>query len=418
MERKFKKAKLDLAVENTVSDGNSGPSSNIKVKTNLKSRRSRLPVQCHRKKVENMNDLFRNNHVLQNDHSSDTSQPIAWNNNEVIVIDDDEGLEETRIENIGEEISVLLSGGDTKISGETECKESKEVLHDTITLDDTQDQSDILSDSIMILDERKSEEPIQDIVSKYYTTDTSIDFISINSQDNTDDTSLLPERSRRKHKKNPGIFGLNKAPNFNFDCDVADRSKGSGGQVFHFTGRKETSASARGGSADPASTMYSQHEQVQTGLRPIVIDGSNIAFAHGRSQIFSVKGIEMVVQYFKNRGHSEVVAFLPQFRFNPENRDSLRKMEIDGTITFTPSRKVDGRHISSYDDRMILDYATEKGAIVISRDNYRDLYEENMHYRITIEKRILMPSFVGDTVIFPQDPLGRNGPRLDEFLKF
>jgi len=322
-------------------------------------------------------------------------------------------LEETSIEHIGEEISGLLSGGESKISSEMECNESKEVLHDTITLDDTQDQSDILSDSIMILDEKQSEEPIQDIVSKYYTTDTSIEFISIHSKD-TDDTSLLPGRSRRTHKKNPGIFGPNKAPNFNFDCDVAGRSRGSEGQVFHFTGRKETSASA-----DPASTMYSQHEQVQTGLRPIVIDGSNIAFAHGRSQIFSVKGIEMVVQYFKNRGHGEVVAFLPQFRLNnPENRDALRKMEIDGTITFTPSRKVDGKHISSYDDRMILDYATEKGAIVISRDNYRDLYEENMHYRVTIEKRILMPSFVSDTVIFPQDPLGRNGPRLDEFLKF
>jgi len=414
LERKSKKAKLELAVENTVSERNSGLSSNINVKT-LKNRksRSRLPVQCHRKKVENMNDLFRNNHVLQNDHSSNISQPTPRNNNEVIVIDDDEGLEETSIEHIGEEISGLLSGGESKISSEMECNESKEVLHDTITLDDTQDQSDILSDSIMILDEKQSEEPIQDIVSKYYTTDTSIEFISIHSKD-TDDTSLLPGRSRRTHKKNPGIFGPNKAPNFNFDCDVAGRSRGSEGQVFHFTGRKETSASA-----DPASTMYSQHEQVQTGLRPIVIDGSNIAFAHGRSQIFSVKGIEMVVQYFKNRGHGEVVAFLPQFRLNnPENRDALRKMEIDGTITFTPSRKVDGKHISSYDDRMILDYATEKGAIVISRDNYRDLYEENMHYRVTIEKRILMPSFVSDTVIFPQDPLGRNGPRLDEFLKF
>ena len=44
-------------------------------------------------------------------------------------------------------------------------------------------------------------------------------------------------------------------------------------------------------------------------------------------------------------------------------------MEIDGSITFTPSQNlVNGKHISSYEDRMILDYATEKGAIVISRD--------------------------------------------------
>ena len=29
-----------------------------------------------------------------------------------------------------------------------------------------------------------------------------------------------------------------------------------------------------------------------------------------------------------------------------------------------------------------------------------------------------MYTFVGDMLMFPEDPLGKKGPRLDEFLKF
>ena len=38
-------------------------------------------------------------------------------------------------------------------------------------------------------------------------------------------------------------------------------------------------------------------------LRPIVIDGSNVAMAHGEPQIFSCRGIEICVEWFKNEGH-------------------------------------------------------------------------------------------------------------------
>jgi hypothetical protein len=37
----------------------------------------------------------------------------------------------------------------------------------------------------------------------------------------------------------------------------------------------------------------------RTGLRPIIIDGSNVAMSHGRSNVFSVKGIQIVVGYFR-----------------------------------------------------------------------------------------------------------------------
>ena len=106
-------------------------------------------------------------------------------------------------------------------------------------------------------------------------------------------------------------------------------------------------------------------------------------------------------------------AVVPQYRMGLEKdvKDTLDDWEKKGLLVFTPSRKAGNKAINSYDDRMILDYATAKQGIVVSRDNFRDIYEESPHHHETIEKRILMPTFVGDVLMFPDDPLGRSGPR-------
>ena len=94
-------------------------------------------------------------------------------------------------------------------------------------------------------------------------------------------------------------------------------------------------------------------DQMPGSKRPIVIDGSNVAMLHGVHDKFSVKGIELVVDHFKELGHN-VVTMLPQYRSNPnqtDSRDTLLRMEKEKTVVFTPSRTVDGEHINSYDDR-------------------------------------------------------------------
>lgn len=70
-----------------------------------------------------------------------------------------------------------------------------------------------------------------------------------------------------------------------------------------------------------------------------------------------------------------------------------------------------------YDDRYILRLAAEVDGIVVSNDNYRDLAQENPEFRKVIEERILMYSFVNDRFMPPDDPLGRSGPTLDNFLR-
>jgi len=159
-----------------------------------------------------------------------------------------------------------------------------------------------------------------------------------------------------------------------------------------------------------------------TGLRPIIIDGSNVAMAHGKNKVFSAKGIKLVADYFKNNGHCNIVAFVPQFRKKSGkvvDRAMLQELEEEGVVVFTPSREVDGERITSYDDPFILDFAAKYGGVVVSKDNYRDLAHSKPEWMEVVKKRILMPTFVGeDVLMWPHDPLGRGGLTLDQFLSF
>ena len=159
-------------------------------------------------------------------------------------------------------------------------------------------------------------------------------------------------------------------------------------------------------------------------LRPIVIDGSNVAMLHGLNTVFSSKGVQIAVDYFRQRGHTDIVAFVPQFRKKAGQVSDLsifERLEKEGVLVYTPSREVDGQRITPYDDNYILDRAAEKGGIVVTRDNFRDLKAEaqcSPERQEVIRKRILMPTFVKDDLMFSDDPMGRDGPSLDQLLRF
>ncbi|XP_031548858.1 endoribonuclease ZC3H12A-like [Actinia tenebrosa] len=159
-------------------------------------------------------------------------------------------------------------------------------------------------------------------------------------------------------------------------------------------------------------------------LRHIVIDGSNVAMSHGNQQYFSCMGIKICVDYFKKRGHKEITVFVPQWRKEypkPDapikNQEILTELEADRHLVFTPSRRVNGRRIVCYDDRFILKLANDTDGIVVSNDHFRDLFNESPQWQEVIEQRILMYSFVNDILMVPDDPLGRHGPKLDDFLR-
>lgn len=179
-----------------------------------------------------------------------------------------------------------------------------------------------------------------------------------------------------------------------------------------------------GGSILTATNALATNAISSMDLRPIVIDGSNVAMSHGNKEIFSCRGIKICVDWFRARGHKEITVFVPKWRkeaSRPDNpvadQEILGELEKDRLLVFTPSRLVGGKRMVCYDDRYILKLAAEVDGIVVSNDNYRDLAQENPEFKRVVEERILMYSFVNDRFMPPDDPLGRSGPTLENFLR-
>ncbi|KAG9276444.1 endoribonuclease ZC3H12A [Astyanax mexicanus] len=174
-------------------------------------------------------------------------------------------------------------------------------------------------------------------------------------------------------------------------------------------------------------SRHTAHEDVaepDNDLKPIVIDGSNVAMSHGNKEVFSCRGIELAVNYFLERGHRNITVFVPSWRKEQPRPDVpisdqhiLGELERKKIVVFTPSRRVGGKRVVCYDDRFIVRLAHEVDGIIVSNDTYRDLQSERSEWKRCIEERLLMYSFVNDKFMPPDDPLGRHGPNLDDFLR-
>uniref|UniRef100_A0A3B4GDI7 Probable ribonuclease ZC3H12C n=1 Tax=Pundamilia nyererei TaxID=303518 RepID=A0A3B4GDI7_9CICH len=153
----------------------------------------------------------------------------------------------------------------------------------------------------------------------------------------------------------------------------------------------------------PDSPCHSDSLCDQDNLRPVVIDGSNVAMSHGNKEVFSCQGIQLAVDWFLERGHQDITVFVPAWRkeqSRPDapitDQDVLRRLEKEKILVFTPSRRVQGRRVVCYDDRFIVKLAYESDGIIVSNDNYRDLANEKPEWKKFIDERLLMYSFVND----------------------
>ncbi|KAM6958801.1 endoribonuclease ZC3H12A [Aplochiton taeniatus] len=185
-------------------------------------------------------------------------------------------------------------------------------------------------------------------------------------------------------------------------------------------------SAAKGPSSVPHSPPWSHREpkEDEDVLRPIVIDGSNVAMSHGNKEVFSCLGIQLAVNFFLEQGHTDITVFVPSWRKEQARPDVpitdqpiLRKLEKKKLLVFTPSRRVAGKRVVCYDDRFIVKLAYDSDGIIVSNDTYRDLQGENPEWKRFIEERLLMYSFVNDKFMPPDDPLGRHGPSLKNFLR-
>ncbi|MBN3311032.1 N4BP1 protein, partial [Amia calva] len=170
-------------------------------------------------------------------------------------------------------------------------------------------------------------------------------------------------------------------------------------------------------------TPYSlilQNEPGRPGLRHIIIDGSNVAMAHGLNHFFSCRGIAIAVESFWKRGHREITVFVPQWRLKRDplttEQHFLRQLEELRLLSFTPAREVCGKRIASHDDRFLLHLAERTGGVIVTNDNFKEFVSNSQAWMEIISERLLQFTFVEDYFMIPDDPLGKHGPRLEEFL--
>ncbi|XP_061096992.1 ribonuclease ZC3H12A-like [Conger conger] len=174
----------------------------------------------------------------------------------------------------------------------------------------------------------------------------------------------------------------------------------------------------------PSPTTQEKEKEPAGGFRPVVIDGSNVAMSHGNKQVFSCRGVQLAVKWFWERGHRDITVFVPLWRKEQARAEApitdqhiLLELEKKKILVFTPSRCVNGKRVVCYDDRYIVKLAYDSDGIIVSNDNYRDLQTEKPQWKKFIEERLLMYTFANDKFMPPDDPLGRNGPTIDNFLR-
>ncbi|KAI7814597.1 Nedd4-binding protein 1-like protein [Triplophysa rosa] len=156
-------------------------------------------------------------------------------------------------------------------------------------------------------------------------------------------------------------------------------------------------------------------------LRQIIVDGSNVAMSHGLGVFFSCRGIALAVQHFWGRGHRKITVFVPRWRQKKDSKIKeqhyLTELQDLGLLSFTPSREVEGCRINSYDDRFMLRLAQQTNGVIVTNDNLRDLVDESPAWRDIIKRSLLQYVFAGDLFMLPDDPMGRGGPHLNDFLQ-
>jgi len=164
--------------------------------------------------------------------------------------------------------------------------------------------------------------------------------------------------------------------------------------------------------------------------RPIVVDGCNVGFQHGKNKVFRAKGLQIVFDYFISKGweEREIVIFLkpvPTQFLTEEDHRILEYLEGIDVLHYTNQRRLEGQRYLVDDDEMVLKYAFKKGGVILSKDQFRDAHERWSQYREIIRDRLLGDfNFIGDDIIFP-DTLtivspngGRTRINLQDKLKF
>ncbi|KAI6180625.1 RNase-Zc3h12a domain-containing protein [Aphelenchoides besseyi] len=151
-------------------------------------------------------------------------------------------------------------------------------------------------------------------------------------------------------------------------------------------------------------------------LRPIFVNAVEVGYAYGealgqRGRLHAL-GCVLVAWHFISKGH-DLKLFLPRcykrFAEKTVGFDALRALDEAGLVQWTL-----GQGAEKYAElgRVLAANARRFGGCICGTSTMRRIYEENPVYRFVITRRLLVPTFLPNSidVVFPVDgPEGRNG---------
>ena len=118
------------------------------------------------------------------------------------------------------------------------------------------------------------------------------------------------------------------------------------------------------------------------------MDGHNVGFGYGRQDgKFDWEGIRLAVNFFLAHLFTTIRVILPGYRRNAFTKDSLNgqlfsELNAGGFIIFVKGE--------DYDDLHTINLAYRNSGVVVSRDNFTDVYfqDDFKHFRPTINGRV------------------------------
>lgn len=125
---------------------------------------------------------------------------------------------------------------------------------------------------------------------------------------------------------------------------------------------------------------------------------------------FSWAGIRLCIDWFRKRNH-QVKVFVPVNRCNnqPKAESVINYLKQINALVETP--------IDCNDDLFIIDAAVQNNGVIVSNDLYRDEKSVKEEWKHFVNLNRLPYIFVDDLFMPANDPRGRCGPTLDEFLR-
>lgn len=154
---------------------------------------------------------------------------------------------------------------------------------------------------------------------------------------------------------------------------------------------------------------------VNISLNPIVVDGANIAWNYGKSIFPHVDGISLASKSLLQDGYTVVIVLNARYHdLWPDEIHHLSSLEdvfVVGPISDSKS-----------DDRIMIDYATNKGCKILSNDKFRDHVNslpqsKRSNAKIWINSEVLQFHFgVNGFTIGPEQKCSRNPPIIKSEL--